>query len=103
MDTQEILAKQLPLYARVLLQKGINLQQGQILVINAPVEASRFATLLAEEAYKGGAGPVRWYLTGTAMIPSGSVTSMNPRTILKPCRHGAVNSTCTITGRAPLS
>lgn len=70
MDTQEILAKQLPLYARVLLQKGINLQQGQILVINAPVEASRFATLLAEEAYKGGAGQVvfNWYCNDTIRL-----------------------------------
>ena len=46
MDIQETLTRQLPLYARVLLQKGICLQKDQILVINAPVEASRFATLL---------------------------------------------------------
>ena len=48
METHEIVARQLPLYARVLLRKGINLQKGQILVISAPVEASRFAALLAE-------------------------------------------------------
>ena len=58
MTIQETLARQLPLYARVLLQKGINLQKDQILVINAPVEASPFASLLAEEAYKAGAAQV---------------------------------------------
>ena len=47
MTIQETLARQLPLYARVLLQKGINLQKDQILVINAPVEAHSFASLLA--------------------------------------------------------
>lgn len=58
MTIQETLARQLPLYARVLLQKGINLQKDQILVINAPVEAHSFASLLAEEAYKVGAAQV---------------------------------------------
>lgn len=70
MTIQETLARQLPLYARVLLQKGINLQKDQILVINAPVEASRFATLLAEEAYKVGAAQVvfNWYCNATTRL-----------------------------------
>ena len=70
MNIQETLAKQLPLYARVLLRKGINLQKDQILVISAPVEASRFAALLAEEAYKGGAGQVvfNWYCNDTIRL-----------------------------------
>lgn len=70
MDIQETLTRQLPLYARVLLQKGICLQKDQILVINAPVEASRFATLLTEEAYKAGAAQVvfNWYCNGTTRL-----------------------------------
>lgn len=70
MDIHETLARQLPLYARVLLQKGINLQKGQILVVNAPVEASKFAALLAEEAYKGGAGQVvfNWYCNAATRL-----------------------------------
>ncbi len=70
MTIQETLARQLPLYARVLLEKGINLQKGQILVINAPVEASPFASLLAEEAYKGGAAQVvfNWYCNATTRL-----------------------------------
>ena len=55
MDIKETIARQLPLYARVLLEKGICLQKGQILVINAPVEASAFAVMLTEAAYKAGA------------------------------------------------
>ncbi len=70
MTIQETLARQLPLYARVLLKKGINLQKGQILVINAPVEASPFASLLAEEAYRGGAAQVvfNWYCNATTRL-----------------------------------
>lgn len=50
--------------------KGICLQKDQILVINAPVEASRFATLLTEEAYKAGAAQVvfNWYCNGTTRL-----------------------------------
>ena len=40
MDIQETLNRQLPLYARVLVKKGICLQKDQILVINAPVSSS---------------------------------------------------------------
>lgn len=58
MDIQETLNRQLPLYARVLVKKGICLQKDQILVINAPVEASFFVTLLTEEAYQAGASQV---------------------------------------------
>ncbi|WP_337465060.1 aminopeptidase, partial [Acidaminococcus timonensis] len=70
MTIQETLARQLPLYARVLLQKGINLQKDQILVINAPVEASPFASLLAEEAYKAGAAQVvfNWYCNAATRL-----------------------------------
>lgn len=48
----------LPGYARVLLKKGLNLQQGQILVIAAPVEAHDFVTILTREAYEAGARQV---------------------------------------------
>ena len=48
--------KQLTAYARVLLQKGLNLQKGQTLVINAPVESHDFVALLTKEAYTAG-GP----------------------------------------------
>ena len=46
---------QLTAYAKVLLQKGLNIQKGQTLVINAPVEAHGFVTLLTKEAYAAGA------------------------------------------------
>lgn len=48
----------LTMYAKVLLQKGLNLQQHQILVINAPVEAHDFVTKVTKEAYEMGAGQV---------------------------------------------
>lgn len=50
--------KSLHLYAQVLLQKGLNLQQDQILVVNAPVDANYFVTILTKEAYLQGAGQV---------------------------------------------
>ena len=50
--------KQLTAYARVLLQKGLNLQKGQTLVINAPVESHDFVALLTKEAYTAGAAQV---------------------------------------------
>lgn len=49
---------QLRTYAQVLLQKGIHLQKNQILVINGPVESSRFVTILTKEAYEMGASQV---------------------------------------------
>lgn len=70
MDIQETLNRQLPLYARVLVKKGICLQKDQILVINAPVEASSFATLLTKEAYQAGASQVvfNWYCNETTRL-----------------------------------
>ena len=49
-------------YARLLVEVGINVQEGQTVVINAPVECKDFARLLVEAAYKKGAGQVimRW-------------------------------------------
>lgn len=50
--------EQLAVYANILLTKGLNLQKGQILVINAPVESSAFVTILTKEAYICGASQV---------------------------------------------
>ena len=37
-------------YARLVLTRGVNLQPGQILVIDAPVWTSEFVHLVSEEA-----------------------------------------------------
>lgn len=50
--------EQLAVYANILLTKGLNLQKGQILVVNAPVESSAFVTILTKEAYICGASQV---------------------------------------------
>lgn len=50
--------EQLAVYANILLTKGLNLQKGQILVINAPVESSAFVAILTKEAYTCGASQV---------------------------------------------
>lgn len=50
--------EQLAVYANILLTKGLNLQKGQILVVNAPVESSAFVTILTKEAYTCGASQV---------------------------------------------
>lgn len=45
-------------YARLIVKSGLNIQKGQILVINCPIEGAQFARAVAEIAYKEGAGDV---------------------------------------------
>ena len=45
-------------YAHLALERGVNVQKGQILVISAPLWTADFAHLLMEEAYKLGAKDV---------------------------------------------
>ena len=45
-------------YARLLVEVGLNLQQGQPLVISCPVDCAPFARLCAEAAYDAGASRV---------------------------------------------
>lgn len=45
-------------YAELVVRKGINIQPGKLLVVNAPVSSSDFACAIAEEAYKAGAKDV---------------------------------------------
>lgn len=45
-------------YAKLAVNKGINLQKDGLLVINSPIECSEFARLIADEAYKIGASDV---------------------------------------------
>lgn len=49
-------------YARLIVRTGVNVQKGQEIVINCPVEHYEFARLLIKEAYSAGAGEVimRW-------------------------------------------
>ncbi len=42
-------------YAQLAVQTGVNLQSGQGLIINAPIEAATFARLIATKAYELGA------------------------------------------------
>lgn len=62
--------EQLAVYANILLTKGLNLQKGQILVVNAPVESSAFVTILTKEAYICGASQVvcNWRCDDTARL-----------------------------------
>ena len=62
--------EQLAVYANILLTKGLNLQKGQVLVINAPVESSAFVTILTKEAYICGASQVvcNWRCDDTARL-----------------------------------
>jgi aminopeptidase len=49
-------------YAELAVNVGINIQKGQKLVINAPIESAEFVRMIAEVAYKAGAKEVypRW-------------------------------------------
>lgn len=49
---------QLEKYARLLVRTGINVQEGQTLVVNSPVECAYFARAIATEAYAAGAREV---------------------------------------------
>lgn len=46
-------------YARLLACKGVNIQKGQDLVINASLDQPEFVKMVVEEAYKAGARSVR--------------------------------------------
>ncbi|MCA0988382.1 aminopeptidase [Guptibacillus algicola] len=54
MSKQEMLQK----YAELALKRGVNLQENQMLVVNAPVESANFARLVAKRAYEIGAKTV---------------------------------------------
>lgn len=45
-------------YASLAVKKGVNLQKGQVLMINTPIECYDFARVIAEEAYREGAKEV---------------------------------------------
>lgn len=49
-------------YARLAVEVGVNLQKGQMLMINSPVDCKEFTRMLVENAYKIGASDVivRW-------------------------------------------
>ena len=45
-------------YARLVIRTGVNLREGQPLVLNAPIECADFARRLAKEGYLAGAKDV---------------------------------------------
>ncbi|MBQ0092426.1 MAG: aminopeptidase, partial [Clostridiales bacterium] len=45
-------------YAKLLVKTGVNIQKGQTLVVRADTEVYPFVEILADEAYKAGAGNV---------------------------------------------
>lgn len=46
-------------YARLLVRMGVNIQKGQTLIVRADTEIYPFVEILADEAYKAGAGDVQ--------------------------------------------
>lgn len=45
-------------YSRLIVKTGVNLQKGQLLLINSPLECAELARTIAETAYREGAGEV---------------------------------------------
>lgn len=68
-------------YAQLLVKKGVNIQKGQQLNICADVEVADFVAILAEEAYRAGAGKVVADWSSTAL----SKLSYRHRTIRSLC------------------
>ena len=54
----EALSDQLDLYATLLVRKGVALERGQELVLEAPIERADFARRVVSAAYRAGAGHV---------------------------------------------
>ena len=54
-------------YARLLVRVGLNVAEGQRMVISSPVECAYFARLCAKEAYDAGCGEVVMNWTDDAM------------------------------------
>ena len=48
-------------FARLAVEIGVNLQKGQILIINSPIECGEFARIIAETAFEAGAKDVFVY------------------------------------------
>lgn len=48
-------------FARLAVEIGVNLQKGQILIINSPIECGEFAHIIAETAFEAGAKDVFVY------------------------------------------
>lgn len=62
-----ILNEKLQEYARLLVRVGLNVEDGQRMVISSPVECAYFARLCAQEAYDAGCGEVVMNWTDDAM------------------------------------
>ena len=45
-------------YAKLIIRTGVNLQKGQLAILNAPIENAEFARMVLEEAYRAGARDV---------------------------------------------
>ena len=58
-----VTTEMLQIYARLAVRVGANIQKGQLLVINAPVECFEFARLCVEEGYRAGACEVEMLWT----------------------------------------
>ena len=52
------LAPQIERYAKLIVEKGVNVKPGQELVVSAPVESAAFVRLLVRCGYEAGAGHV---------------------------------------------
>jgi len=59
--------EKLQAYAELAVKVGVNIQQGQYLLINTSVDALDFARLVVKEAYKAGAGRVHVNLSDDEM------------------------------------
>ncbi len=54
-------------YAALLVQVGVNLKEGQTIIIESPIECYEFARLLSEVAFEYGAGDVVCHYTDTTI------------------------------------
>ena len=72
-------------YAKLIIRTGVNLQKGQLAILNAPIENAEFARMVLEEAYRAGARDV--LLT---IRPAGFAISMPMRMRSPMFRHGNI-------------
>src|SRR5699024_12110886 len=66
--SSDVCSSDLEKYAELALKKGVNLQKGQALMINAPIEGAEFTRIVVRKAYELGAKDVHinWAEIGRA-------------------------------------
>lgn len=94
-------------YANLLVERGVNVQKGQVVIVNAPIENYKFGEMLVEEAYKKGAKEVFINWNSTAITKarfqyeSLETLSEIPEHVISKAKYQYDNKACRISITSP--